>query len=108
MSPSLDAIANGASVVGLSRHELAALLASCAAIQGRIAAALAEIESAPASMAPDKLLDAKEAACRLGVSPTWLYRRSRTLPFVVRLAGHVRFSEQKMSRFIGNRSGERP
>ena len=105
MSLSLDAIAGGASVAGLTRHELAALLAQCAAVQAHIAAALAQSDNTPVSTAPDRLLDAKEASAVLGVSPTWLYRRTRKLPFVVQLGGHVRFSERRLARFIGNHAG---
>jgi predicted DNA-binding transcriptional regulator AlpA len=108
MNPSLDSLADGGSLAGLSKGELAAILVSCAAIQARIAAALVLREAAesPVSAHADRLLDAQETARRLAVSPTWLYRRSRTLPFVVRLAGRVRFSERKLGRFIANRSGE--
>lgn len=106
MVPSLDAIAEGTSVAGLTRSELAAILVACTVVQGRIAAALiARSESIAVSVAPDKLWDAREAAARLGVAPAWLCRRSHQLPFAVRLGGHVRFSERKLSRFISNRAG---
>jgi hypothetical protein len=77
----LDAIVNGGDLTRLTRHELAALLAAAAAIQGRIAAAPAELESTSAPVMDDQYLDAKETAVRLGVHRTWLYRRARKLPF---------------------------
>ena len=48
----------------------------------------------------DRLLTAREAADRLGVDPSWLYRR-KALPFRVELGkGAVRYSEQGIERHI--------
>ena len=105
MKKSLDAIADGADLAGLNRHELAALLAACAAVQTRIAAALIELESSTPVAAPERLLSAKEAAERLGVAPSWVYRRAGKLSFAVKLGGQVRFSERKLDNFIANHAG---
>ena len=43
---------------------------------------------------PDRLLDAEEAAPLLKVTPRWLYRHAKHLPFTRRLSRKVlRFSE---------------
>jgi predicted DNA-binding transcriptional regulator AlpA len=101
---SLDAIASGAGLAGLSRPELAALLATCAAIEARIAAALLAGTASPVTVMDDRLLDVRQAAAKLNVSRTWLYKRPR-LPFAVRIGGHVRYSERRLNHFIALRSG---
>jgi excisionase family DNA binding protein len=53
----------------------------------------------------DALLTVHQAAERLCVSPDWLYRRTRSLPFVVRVGRHVRFSDHGIDRFIRGRIG---
>jgi excisionase family DNA binding protein len=53
----------------------------------------------------DTLLTVDQAAVRLGVSTDWLFRRSRTLPFVVRLGRHLRFSNRGIDRYLRNRTG---
>lgn len=54
---------------------------------------------------PDKLLDAKAAAERLGVTPRWIY--SHDLSFAVRLPGSraVRYSERGIAKYINKRQG---
>jgi predicted DNA-binding transcriptional regulator AlpA len=48
----------------------------------------------------DRLLTPAEAAERLGVTPTWMYRHARTLPFTRRLSRKVlRFSESGLRRW---------
>jgi predicted DNA-binding transcriptional regulator AlpA len=103
--PSLNEIAGGADLAGLNRRELATLLATCGALQVRIVAALIAIESTPAPVTEDRLLNATEAAARLSVAPAWLYKRARQLPFAVKLGGHVRFSELRLTRYLANRTG---
>lgn len=52
----------------------------------------------------DHLLDAKEAAERLGVKPKWLYSHADRLPFTRRLGGRtLRFSEQGLIRWMESR-----
>jgi predicted DNA-binding transcriptional regulator AlpA len=53
----------------------------------------------------DRLLDADEAAKLLSVSPDWLYRNSRKLPFVKRIHPKmIRFSYQGIQVFIADRN----
>lgn len=54
----------------------------------------------------DRLLTVEEAAEKLGVSTDWVYRRSKTLPFVVRPSvGVVRFSLHGIEKYIRQRQG---
>ena len=57
---------------------------------------------------PDRLLTADEAATRLGVKIRWLYGRSSTLPFAVKLPGSraVRFSERGLAKYVAKRMGQ--
>lgn len=53
----------------------------------------------------DRLLDVREAARLLDVSPRWVYRRSGELPFVRRLSsGTLRFSEKGLHRWKESRA----
>ena len=53
----------------------------------------------------DRLLSTKEAAAKLGTSADWLYRHSRTLPFVVHIGRKVLFSEAGVEKYIRQRMG---
>lgn len=97
----LDDIAKGADISTLSRDQVAGLLHRLAAAQTRLATAIVE----SSSQAEDRLLNVDEAAQRLGETPEWLYRRSKSLPFVVRLGGHVRYSTRGIDQFIATRKG---
>ena len=52
----------------------------------------------------DRLLDAEEASRVLSVSPDWLYRQARKLPFTRKL-GHkmLRFSSQGIQKYLATR-----
>jgi predicted DNA-binding transcriptional regulator AlpA len=72
-----------------NRDEAVSLMGLLAAAQIRLAKIIADLAVASTE---DRLLDADEAAQKLGVDRQWLYRRSKCLPFVVRLDGQLRFS----------------
>jgi predicted DNA-binding transcriptional regulator AlpA len=58
-----------------------------------------------AADATDCLLDVDEAAARLHMSPEWLYRHARTLPFTVRLGRKaLRFSDAGITRYLQRRT----
>jgi excisionase family DNA binding protein len=60
--------------------------------------------AAPAPLGPERFISVKEAAARLGVSPKWLYRRKKTLPFMREVApGTWRVSEPALDRWMHNR-----
>ena len=61
------------------------MLSQLSALQGAMAARLIAADRDEAASAEETLLTVDKAAERLGVSKDWLFRRSRTLPFVVRL-----------------------
>jgi len=64
-------------------------------------------EAAPAAApawARDDLLTVEEAAATLRVSPRWLYRHAKTLPFTRKLSPKVlRFSRTGMVRWLASR-----
>ena len=66
-----------------------ALLSQLSALQGAMAARLISADRDETVSSEDTLLTVDQAAERLGVSTDWLFRRSRTLPFVVRLGRHL-------------------
>jgi excisionase family DNA binding protein len=82
-----------------------ALLSQLSALQGAMAARLISADRGEPVSSADTLLTVDQAAERLGVSTDWLFRRSRTLPFVVRLGRHLRFSNRGIDRYLRNRTG---
>jgi predicted DNA-binding transcriptional regulator AlpA len=96
----LDDLVAGASPA--SRDEAVSLMGLVAAAQIRLAKIVADLAVASAE---DRLLDVAEAAEKLGVDRAWLYRRTRSLPFVVHLDGAVRFSARGVDQFIAARRG---
>jgi len=57
----------------------------------------------------DRLLDAEEASKVLSVSPDWLYRHGRQLPFTRKLAPRVlRFSAQGIQKYLATRKNSSP
>jgi excisionase family DNA binding protein len=55
----------------------------------------------------DRLLTAKEAAERLGVSLETVYRKAKDVPFRVKIGGNLRFSSHGLEAFIRSRCGQR-
>ena len=87
-------------------HHIPALITELACLQQRLAARLLGEQSADeGDLSGDTLLDVKVAAERLGISADWLYRRSRKLPFTVRLGHRLRFSAQGIDLYIKQRHG---
>ena len=82
-----------------------ALLSQLSALQGAMAARLMSADRDETTSTEDALLTVDQAAERLGVSKDWLFRRSRMLPFVVRLGRHLRFSNRGIDRYLRNRTG---
>jgi hypothetical protein len=69
--------------------------------------ALARALAAPVSAtAPDQLLEIPEAAARLSVSPSYLYRRSKRLPFIVREGRKVLCSSRLLADYIRRKSAK--
>ncbi len=55
--------------------------------------------------APDRLLTAREAAERLGVSPKYIYAHQKSFPFTRRLPGGnaLRFSARGLERWLSRK-----
>lgn len=102
--PTLDEIQRDpAKAATLTAEVRAALLAQALAAVGALAApAVVATNGARPEPIPtdDRLLTADEAAPLLGVTPTWLYRHAKTLPYTRRLSHKVlRFSEAGLRRW---------
>ena len=82
----------------LPLETIPALMAQMAAAQSTLAARLLSAENR--AELNDELLDAAQAAEKLGVSKDWLYTRTNTLPFVVRLGRKVRFSLRGIEKYV--------
>ena len=55
---------------------------------------------------PDELVNAREAARRLGLSLDYVYRHAQQLPFTVRVGRQLRFSSRGIERYIERRRGK--
>jgi predicted DNA-binding transcriptional regulator AlpA len=89
-------------VEGLNRAQLAQLV-------GLAMARLATPEPASTVRVEDRLLTVKEAALKLGTTPSSLYASADTYPFTVRQsAGRLRFSLNGIERYIEQQQGRRP
>ena len=92
-------------VAAVPPGRIPALLSQLSALQTAIAARLVSADREETASTEDTLLTVDQAAERLGVSKDWLFRRSRTLPFVVRLGRHLRFSNRGIDRYLRSRTG---
>ena len=100
-----EALRRAEEAVGsLGTEALAEALGGAESLKARLWTRLYS-EAAPRPKDEDRLLDVKEAAGRLAVSPDTLYRRARELPFTVRIGGNVRFSVRGIARFLETRQG---
>lgn len=106
MTPSdaLSALVNGAKPA-----ELPALAGELARALSMALARSAEPTAAPAQTPvpernADTLLTVEQAAERLGVATSWLYRHAKKLPFTRKL-GHrtLRFDARALERWAGSR-----
>jgi predicted DNA-binding transcriptional regulator AlpA len=111
-TPSLEAIvAEPAQATALPLAVTAALLARCAVAHGALVARLLTLLAEGAALEErdqetNRLLTAEEASVMLGVTPRWLYRHARRLPFARRLSRKVlRFSEVGVRRYLETRRG---
>lgn len=79
----------------------AAIVVALVACLAQLAAGLvAETTATPtATPGPDSNLSVKETAARLGISPDYIYRNSRSLPFVVRIGRRLLCSSREVERW---------
>lgn len=98
------ALVNPADLDHLSRTEAASMMVELATLQASLAARLSVATAVPSKQLdarePDRLLTVKEVAPRLGVTPRWLYRHAKRLPFTRKLTRKtLRFSEIALRRW---------
>lgn len=102
--PSLPTPAQALSLVAQAVSELVQLLPVFAAL---LAATRAEEEQARQGLPVtdfDRGLNAAEAAAQIGVSPQWLYRHARRLPFARKLSRKKTvYSEAGIRRWLATR-----
>ncbi len=89
-------------VAAVSRAHVPAILAQLAALQVALAAHLLQQQEQDAEPEADRLLSISDASARLNVSQDWIYHRTKKLPFIRRVGGHVKASEQGLARYIAN------
>ena len=112
-TPGLDDVTRDPSCAAhLSKEALLTLLLRCSIVHGIISGQLAAIiehsSQQQGVVAPERLLNVREAAERLAVPPDWLYRNAKKLPFTVRLGpGLLRFSSNGIDRYIRQRQGSK-
>jgi predicted DNA-binding transcriptional regulator AlpA len=97
-------IANPESFADIPREKIPALLVQIAAVQSALAALLTDAplkpKEHPLNSEPDALLTAEQAAKLLSVTPHWLYRHWKQLPFSRRLSRKtLRFSESGIRKW---------
>lgn len=105
--PTLDELlADPGRARALPRSVRSDLLARCAAVIVTLSSGEEE-PSQPSS--EDRLLTVKEAAPRLGISTSTLYREADRYEFTVRQegSGAPRFSSRGIDRYIQSRQGRR-
>jgi predicted DNA-binding transcriptional regulator AlpA len=84
--------------------QIPALLSQLAAVQGMLAARLlTDTGNGNRQPEDDELVNLKEAATMLKVSESWIYHRSKKLPFIVRLGRQIKYSKKGIQNFIKNR-----
>jgi predicted DNA-binding transcriptional regulator AlpA len=86
-------------------QSIPAILTQLAALHNALAARLLVANENAEGHPEDRLLGIEEAAQRLGVSISWLYRRSSRLSFVVRMGRKLVFSLRGIERYIKQRAG---
>jgi predicted DNA-binding transcriptional regulator AlpA len=114
LSPSLASlVANPSSASEVPVERIPALVAELAseqsalsALQGALTVRLlvSQADAATRPETSDRLMTAEEVATALGVTPRWVQRRARRLPFARRISDHaIRYSESGLRRWMSNR-----
>jgi hypothetical protein len=88
--------------MALAGNVRAVLLARALAVLGALAAPAVSNGSAP-STGEDRLLDVREAARRLAVSPDYVYRHHHEWPFTIRRGRKIGFSERGLGAYLQQR-----
>ena len=100
-------VGNPGQAASVSVEEIPALLVQIASIQAILLSRLAVSSNGSktqASAVDDRLLTAEEAAPIMNVTPRWMYRKARSLPFTCRINRKtLRFSEVGLRRYMASR-----
>jgi len=73
-------------------------------LRGLAGAAVSPVTPPATDGGVDRLLLVEVAATRLGVTPAWLYRHAKELPFTRKVGGRtLRFSERGLERWVKTR-----
>jgi hypothetical protein len=102
MLPKFDEFLNPETLSQVTPEEVPGLLVQLSSIQTMLAAKLLAVpeKSNGQPIEPDTFLTAEEAAARLSVTPHWLYRHWKQLPFSRRLSRKsLRFSENGLRKW---------
>jgi predicted DNA-binding transcriptional regulator AlpA len=87
-------------VIEASTEDLPGLAGRLEELRALVWSRLASPRPAPdCADGPDEALDAEEAARRLGMSPSRLYKNSRRLPFAAKQGRRVVFSARGIERW---------
>jgi hypothetical protein len=112
MSPTLQSMIQAAGEpIRCSDNELHNLLAEVASLHIDLAAVTARIleelitrKGATIAQPAEVWLTADQAAAQLGVTPRWIRRRARVLPFVRRISGKaIRVNDEGLRRWLAAR-----
>jgi excisionase family DNA binding protein len=102
MIPELEAVLGRARALG--SDELPRFLGELETIRA-VAWSRLTAAAPAAQQAHDELLATKQAASRLGVSESYLYRNHRQFPFTRRVGRALRFSAAGLEDYIRQRNG---
>jgi excisionase family DNA binding protein len=94
-----------AAIEGATPAERAGLVVQLAARLAALGAGLAQGVQEKAVVGPDVNVDVREASRLLGISPRYLYREARSLPFARRIGRRLLFSKSGLERW-NSRRGE--
>jgi predicted DNA-binding transcriptional regulator AlpA len=89
----------------VSAEKIVPIMAQMAALQVALATRLVTVSEENAQDESDTLLTVEEAAAKLKCSQDWLYRKSRHLPYAVRVGRSLRFSLKGIEADIRSRMG---
>jgi predicted DNA-binding transcriptional regulator AlpA len=89
----------------ISAEKIAPIMAQVAAVQLALASRLIAENEENAQDESDTLLTVEEAAAKLKCSQDWLYRKSKHLPYAVRVGRSLRFSLKGIEADIRSRMG---
>jgi predicted DNA-binding transcriptional regulator AlpA len=95
----------GEAALALPTAEIPVVLGELERLKGLLWVRLNEPTTAPpASEDGDRLLGVPEAAAKLGMSISTLYKTADEYPFTVRQGRRVKFSKARIERFIADRA----